>query len=84
MSSSLTVETVARVAREVVRQDAPGLEVVGVKLNDRDADYTEVIVRILDCDHEPCVVTVGLFRDGGEEKLRQELTDKLKHRARRE
>jgi hypothetical protein len=80
MSGSLTVETVVRVAEAVVRHDAPGYEIVGVKLNDRDADYTEVIVRVIDCDREPCVVTVGVFRGAAEAALRKELGDSLRRR----
>ena len=81
--SSLSQADVTRVANEAVKADAPGYEVVGVKVNDSDGDYTEVIVRVVDCDRQPCVVTVGVFRDGGEAQLRKAITDSLiKQRAR--
>ena len=78
--SSLTVADVQRVAHETVQQDAPGYEVVGVHVTERDGDYTEVIVRVVDCDREPCVVTVGVFRGAAEATLRNELAGKLKAR----
>jgi hypothetical protein len=78
--SSLTVADVKRVAHETVEQDVPGYEVVGVHVTERDADYTEVIVRVVDCDREPCVVTVGVFRGAAEAALRNELAGKLRAR----
>ena len=69
-----------RVAHEAVREDAPDYEVVGVKVNDSDGDYTEVILRVVDCDHQPCVVTVGVFRDADEGALRKAITEKLQPR----
>ena len=78
--SSLSQADMTRVAHQAVREDAPGYEVVGVKVNDSDGDYTEVILRVRDCDHNPCVVTIGVFRDADESALRKAITEKLQPR----
>jgi hypothetical protein len=81
MLSSLSLADVTRVANEAVKQGAPGYEVVGVTVNDGHGDYVEVLIRVLDCERQPCMVSVGIFRDVGETALRKEITEKLKQRG---
>ena len=78
---TLSLADVTRVATEAAQHEAPGYEVVGVKVNEGEGDYTEVVVRVLNCDREPCVVTVGVFRDDAEATLREAIVAKLRDRA---
>ena len=39
----------------------------------RGSDYAEILVNIVKCRREPCVVSVGVFRNVSEAHLTQEL-----------
>ena len=79
-TTSMSVDEVTRVAKEVVKDDARGYEVVGVTMGDFTGDYAEVLIKVIDCDHQPCMVAIGIFRDAGEKELRKQIAEKLKGR----
>ncbi len=78
MVTSLSVADITRVAKEAVAAELPGYEVVGVTGHDRDGEYAEVLIRVLDCQQQPCLIEVGIFRDADETGLRREITEKVK------
>jgi hypothetical protein len=56
----------------------PELELMGVTV-EGGSDYVEILVRLRGCRSEPCVVTVGVFRDLSAEALRAEIDRRLGH-----
>ena len=81
MVSSMSVTEITRVATEVARAEAPGLEVIGVSHAGGDGTYAEVLLRVRGCHKEPCQVSLGVFRDVSESDLRAEIGQKLRRHS---
>ena len=71
---------VARVARQAVRDNALPLKIIGAVVA-RGSDYVELLVNIVECRREPCLVSVGVFRNVSEAHLTQEITRHLRRHA---
>jgi hypothetical protein len=68
---------VARVARQAVRDNALPLNIIGAVVA-RGSDYVELLVNIIEYGREPCLVSVGVFRNVSEAHLAQEITRHLR------
>ena len=73
----MQLDQVRRIATNIVREQAPELEVLGVSAAGRGSDYAEIFVGVRDCAAEPCRVTWGLDRAVSPEVMRAVLVDKL-------
>ncbi len=74
----LTVDQVARLAREAAAETSPDLRVTDVMLGGKaDSAYVEVLVSIEGCRGGVCQVSVGAFRNVTAADLRRQLADKL-------
>ncbi len=73
----LTLDDVARIANDAARAVHSDLDVTGVVLNGGGSDYVEVVVAIMDCDHTPCQLAVGAFRNVSADELRRQLVEKF-------
>jgi hypothetical protein len=56
------LSTLADLVRTVALDVDPRLEVVGVTNTEGGEAYAEVVIRLMDCDGEPCRLTVGIDR----------------------
>jgi hypothetical protein len=74
-SSPVEVPDVARIATEAAAK-YPGLEVLGVSVTN-GSDYAEIFVRLRGCGAEPCLATLGVFRDMNEADLLPEISARL-------
>ena len=74
---SLDITDVTRIATEAARQLSPRLHVIGVTSGGGDGDYTEVVIDVTGCHHEPCRMSLGFFRNVSASDLHHEIADKL-------
>jgi hypothetical protein len=77
---ALEVPNVARIAADAAREH-PGLEVLGVSVTN-GSDYAEIFVRLRGCRAEPCLATLGVFRDVDESTLLPEISARLAQHVR--
>jgi len=74
---SLRLTDVRRIAREVTRDQFPGLEIVGAVAKG-DSGYTEVLMTVRGCRQEPCQIMIGLNRDTSESEFRKAIHERLR------
>jgi hypothetical protein len=67
---------VTRIARDVAEARALPIKIIGAIVA-RGSDYVEILVNIVKCRREPCVVSVGVFRNVSELHLTQEIALRL-------
>lgn len=78
---TLNVTDVTRIATVAARELSPRLQVVGVTFGAGDGDYAEILIDIEGCQHEPCRVAVGVFRNSTESELHDEIVENLQRQV---
>ena len=68
---------VTRIASHVAQAHALPLKILGAVVA-RGSDYVELLVSIIECRREPCLGSVGVFRNVSEEHLSQEIARRLR------
>jgi len=76
---SLTLSEARCIAADVVANEDPTIEVLGVTRAEGGSQYTEVILTIRGCTTEPCRIMIGLNRDTPEPIFRQEVQRQVRH-----
>jgi hypothetical protein len=71
---SVTLQLIAEIAREAASQSGE-FEVLGV-IPEGDL-YVEILLRIKDCDIEPCRISLGVLRDMRETHMKDMITEQL-------
>ena len=72
----LSIDDIQRIAAEAARAASPQLEVTGVHMSG-GTSYSEVLVTIRGCRTERCQVSIGVFRDGLETTIRENIAAAL-------
>jgi hypothetical protein len=80
----MDLQDLARIVSEAARAENIPVNVIGVTRGEGSVEYAEVILTLLDCDMEPCNVSLGLRRSLSEPALRSEVARKLQHRLSRD
>ena len=76
-SVSASIDTLTRIATEVVQDHGFRMQVLGA-VSDGSADYAEIIV-CFDDDPEQCPVQLGVFRDAESDALRDRIVGQVRH-----
>ena len=73
---SLTLIDVQQIAADVVKQQAPALEVIAATpARGEKSSYTEVMLIVRGCRVEPCRLVVGVRRDASEAECRTAIAE---------
>jgi len=84
---ALNLDTVTAISRVVTADHDPPLEVVGVASSDGGSDRVELLVTVVGCHQEPCVLMLNLTRTETsqfEHELKAKLREKLADHRRRD
>jgi len=74
---ALKLAEVRRIASEVAQDRFPSLQIVAA-VAEGDSGYTEVLMTVRGCRHEPCQIMVGLSRDTSEPEFRAAMGERLR------
>lgn len=76
---SLSLDTITSIGRDIAAANDPPLELVGVASSDGGSDRVELLVTIVGCHDEPCVLMLNLTRTETSQ-FERELKDKLREK----
>ena len=79
---ALNLDTIAAISRDITADQDPPLEVVevvGVASSDGGSDRVELLVTIVGCHQEPCVLMLNLTRTEASQ-FEREFKDKLREK----
>ena len=74
---TLSLEDLARVAKEAARSAGSDVDVLGVMRSEGEGDYAEVILTIRHCPSDPCQIVIGFDRGSPESVVRARLEEKI-------
>ncbi len=75
------LQTIGRIAADVIRAEHEPFEVVAVTTGQGEGRYAEIILTIKGCRQDPCTVLLGVLREQTEDELRAAIADKLREHA---
>jgi hypothetical protein len=84
---TLNLDTITAISRAIAADHDPRLEVVGVASSDGGSDRVELLVTIVGCHQEPCILMLNLTRTETsqfERELKLKLREKLAGHRRRD
>ena len=76
---ALSLDTITAISRDIAAGHDPPLEVVGVASSDGGSDRVELLVTIVGCHQEPCILMLNLTR-AESSQFERELKDKLREK----
>jgi len=83
---TLDLDTITAISRAIAAAHDPSLEVIGVASSDGGSDRVELLVTIVGCHQEPCILMLNLTRTETSQferelrlKLRKKLADHRRH-----
>jgi hypothetical protein len=76
---ALNLDTIAAISRDITADHDPPLEVVGVASSDGGSNRVELLVTIVGCHQEPCVLMLNLTRTEASQ-FEREFKDKLREK----
>ena len=79
LNVALSLDTITAIRRDIAADHDPPLEVVGVASSDGGSDRVELLVTIVGCHQEPCVLMLNLTR-AETSQFERELKDKLREK----
>ncbi len=84
---TLDLDTITAISRTIAADHDPRLEVIGVASSDGGSDRVELLVTIVGCHQEPCILMPNLLRTEAsafERELKLTLREKLTDHKRRD
>ena len=76
---ALSLDTITAISRDIAADHDPALQVVGVASSDGGSDRVELLVTIVGCHQEPCILMLNLTR-AETSQFERELKDKLREK----
>ena len=78
VEARLSLKKLAEVARAIAVEIDPGLEVIGVTGGKSGSAYVEILLRLHECDFEPCRISLGADRTQTRQDLEQALRESMR------
>ena len=75
---SVTLDSIADIARQIAAEQTPPLDIVAVTSGDGGSDRVEILISIAGCENDPCRILINFDRHdraGFEEALRKKFRE---------